>query len=369
MLGFLRGSWTTEHRRCQEDLSAFLDGQLTPSDRARVQRHLKECADCRADLDALRHTVSLLRAVPALKPPRSFVLPVTEARRQRQARRQRLAYVYLQAATAVATVLLVLVVSGDAVLRYTPAQPGARLPVAHPPATAVVLESAPVAEDSALPEPAPQMMQEPPAPTAAPTSQPLAAEVATEALPAPEQSPETLALEMAVEAADAGTATGTETVPAQAEGIPAVKAKPSQTFVRAAPPPVPPTPEEESTAREAAQTAEPTTTPLPSPSNTPVPPTETPLPRATDTPVPPTATPMPSPTNTPVPPPAEQSPTSPVAPPVPAAELESPGPAPGLWAQLEGLRPILPRVEAVLALAVAMLLAATLWLRRRQRLV
>jgi hypothetical protein len=352
MLDSLRGSWTTEHRRCQEDLSAFLDGQLTPRDRARVQRHLKECADCRADLDALRHTVSLLRAVPVLKPPRSFVLPVTEVKRQRQARRQRLAYVYLQAATAVATVLLVLVVSGDAVLRYAPAQPGARLSEAPPPATAVVLESAPVAGDSALPEPAPQTTQEPPAPIAAPTAQPLAAEAATEALPAPEQSPQALALEVGAEAADAGTATGTEIVPPQAEGTPAVKAKPSQTFVRAAPPPVSPTPQQESTAREAAQTAVPTTTPLPSPSNTPVPPT---------------ATPIPSPTNTPVPPTVEPSPTSPVAQSVPDADLASPGPAPGLWARLEGLRPILPRVEAVLALAVALLLPATLWLRRRQR--
>lgn len=361
MLDSLRRSWTTEHRRCQEDLSAFLDGQLARRDRARVQRHVKECAECRADLDALRHTVSLLRAVPVLKPPRSFVLPVREVKRQRPARRQRLAYVYLQAATAVATVLLVLVVSGDALLRYAPAQPGARMSEARPPATAVVLESAPVAEDSALPEPAPETMQEPPAPAAAPTAQPLAAEAATEALPAPEQSPEALALEVTTETADVGPATGTEMVKAQAEQTAAVKAKPSQTFVRAAPPPVSPTPEEESTAREAGQTAVPTTTPLPSPSNTPVPPTETP--------VPPTATPIPSPTNTPVPPTAEPSPTSPVAPPVPAAELASPGPPSGLWAYLAGLRPILPRVEAVLALAVAVLLAATLWLRRRQRLV
>ncbi len=369
MLDSLRRSWTTEHRRCQEDLSACLDGQLTPRDRARVQRHLKECAECRAELDALRHTVSLLRAVPVLKPPRSFVLPVTEVKRQRQVRRQRLAYVYLQAATAVATVLLVLVISGDAVLRYAPAQPGARLSEVRAPETAVLLESAPVAEDSALPEPAPQTVQELPAPTEAPAAQPPAAEPATEALPAPEQSPEALALEVTVEAADAGTATGTEIVPGQAEGTAAVKAKPSQTFVRAAPPPVPPTPEEESTAREVDQTAELTTTPLPSPSNTPVPPTETPLPSPTDTPVPPTATPMPSPTNTPVAPTATPSPTSPVAQRAPAADAASPGPAPGLWAQLEGLRPILPRVEAVLGLAVALLLAATLWLRSRQRLV
>jgi hypothetical protein len=40
-----------------------------------------------------------------------------------------------------------------------------------------------------------------------------------------------------------------------------------------------------------------------------------------------------------------------------------------LWAYLQGLRPILPWIEWGLALAVALLLAATLWLRRRQRIV
>ena len=32
----------TEHERCQESLSAFLDGELTPREHSRVQNHLEE---------------------------------------------------------------------------------------------------------------------------------------------------------------------------------------------------------------------------------------------------------------------------------------------------------------------------------------
>ena len=45
-------------------LSAWLDGALTPAERARLGVHLPGCPRCRAQLDSLRVTRSLLRSSP-----------------------------------------------------------------------------------------------------------------------------------------------------------------------------------------------------------------------------------------------------------------------------------------------------------------
>jgi hypothetical protein len=44
-------------------LSAYVDGELDAAERARVDAHLPACSDCRATLDALRATVTELRAL------------------------------------------------------------------------------------------------------------------------------------------------------------------------------------------------------------------------------------------------------------------------------------------------------------------
>lgn len=353
MFDFLKRWAKTEHELCQENLSAFLDGQVTHRERMRVQKHLEECAACRADLEALRHTVALLRAVPAVKPPRSFLIPAREVIQQRQAQRRRLAYVYMQAATAVATVLLVLVVSGDAVLRYLPVRPAARISEIRPAATAVLMEPGAVLETEGAPARVP-------APQEAPAER-LGAGETMEITAAPQQSPEAPITEAPAESLDAAAAEQTKTTQLVVEkqvGEP--KAMPSETFASSAAPPAPPTlaaeaePVGPSPTAEAMAAAAPTATPLPAP---------------TDTPVPPTATPLPVPTNTPVPPTATPSPTSTAVPSVPSEQLPSPPAASGLWAFLEALGPFLPWIELTLAFAVALLLAVTLWLRRRQRLV
>ena len=59
-----------------EQLSAFLDQQLSEQEQARGQVHLDTCEDCRRELTGLRQTVTLLRALPPAELPRSFVLPV-----------------------------------------------------------------------------------------------------------------------------------------------------------------------------------------------------------------------------------------------------------------------------------------------------
>ena len=57
-----------------ELLSAYLDQQATPSERAYVDAHLQQCKECRAELDSLRRTVLLLQALPRIPVPRAFTL-------------------------------------------------------------------------------------------------------------------------------------------------------------------------------------------------------------------------------------------------------------------------------------------------------
>ena len=55
------------------DLSAYLDGALSPEARTSVQAHLDTCALCRTRLAELRGTVRLIAALPMPVPSRSLV--------------------------------------------------------------------------------------------------------------------------------------------------------------------------------------------------------------------------------------------------------------------------------------------------------
>lgn len=90
-----------------EQLSAYLDGQLSDVERATLEKHLDECSRCRRELDELEATVALLHALPVPRPPRSFTLdPATVAPRRRL-------LPSLRWAAAALTVLLVLTVGLD----------------------------------------------------------------------------------------------------------------------------------------------------------------------------------------------------------------------------------------------------------------
>jgi anti-sigma factor RsiW len=60
-----------------EQLSAFLDKQLSPQEWADCNAHLLTCQQCQSMLADLRQTSTLLRALPQPELPRSFVLPAT----------------------------------------------------------------------------------------------------------------------------------------------------------------------------------------------------------------------------------------------------------------------------------------------------
>ncbi len=60
--------------RDTEQLSAYIDGALDESERAELEARLQTDDALRRELDALRHTVALVRDLPPLKAPRDFTL-------------------------------------------------------------------------------------------------------------------------------------------------------------------------------------------------------------------------------------------------------------------------------------------------------
>ncbi|MFQ6100714.1 MAG: zf-HC2 domain-containing protein [Anaerolineae bacterium] len=135
----------TRHAREQEWrdelLSAYLDDQLGEEERARLEAQLAADAALQAELEALRHTVALVRDLPAVPVPRNFILPQTMTaqprprrpfRARRSAERSRRspygrvwAAPLLTAATAAVSLLFVAVLTGDLLLSgglaYAPA--------------------------------------------------------------------------------------------------------------------------------------------------------------------------------------------------------------------------------------------------------
>lgn len=59
-----------------EQLSAYLDGQLSSQELSTWDAHLNMCQECQQTLAELRETVALLHALPQPALPRSFMLPV-----------------------------------------------------------------------------------------------------------------------------------------------------------------------------------------------------------------------------------------------------------------------------------------------------
>lgn len=88
-----------------ELLSAYLDGQLTDSERLALEARLEQDTDLRQELAQLRLTVELIRSLPALTAPRDFSLNHMMVYDQRRERRASYLFSFVSAAAAV--VLLV----------------------------------------------------------------------------------------------------------------------------------------------------------------------------------------------------------------------------------------------------------------------
>ncbi len=118
-----------------ELLSAYLDQQLDSGKRARLEARMRAEPELRSAIDDLRRTRALLRSLPRLKAPRNFMLtPQMVGRVQARESSARRIYPVFQFASALASLLLVVVLLGDFL--------GLRVPLA----------AAPLAGDSTQPE-------------------------------------------------------------------------------------------------------------------------------------------------------------------------------------------------------------------------
>ncbi|MGC9359114.1 MAG: zf-HC2 domain-containing protein [Anaerolineae bacterium] len=158
-----------EHRFSQANLSAYIDKQLHPRERARVARHLEECPACRRELAELRRTIALVSQAPRMHALRSFALPQTMQPAQARQRRWESLFAFARTAAVVASVLMVILFAGDMALSFV-WQPELRAGSAEPTATIVATrlveyseesEPAAILESAAAPEePAPEMEAE-----------------------------------------------------------------------------------------------------------------------------------------------------------------------------------------------------------------
>ena len=99
----------SECQKLEGMLSQYIDGQLSPPERERLESHIEGCDACHRQLESLRATVDLLHRVPVVSPPRYFT--IAEVAPKRRA----VAFGALRAATAVAVVLLAFLFVGDAI--------------------------------------------------------------------------------------------------------------------------------------------------------------------------------------------------------------------------------------------------------------
>jgi anti-sigma factor RsiW len=61
---FDRARFTLDHRWAPDHMSTYLDGELGPSQRRRMERHARECPECRRLLAGLRRMLGALRRLP-----------------------------------------------------------------------------------------------------------------------------------------------------------------------------------------------------------------------------------------------------------------------------------------------------------------
>ena len=68
-----RLSFWRDHRWAPARMSAYLDGELPPRQRARLEHHVGECRDCRRLLDGLTRLVDVLGRMERPRPDRDAV--------------------------------------------------------------------------------------------------------------------------------------------------------------------------------------------------------------------------------------------------------------------------------------------------------
>jgi anti-sigma factor RsiW len=85
----------------RDNLVAYLDGELMPSEAEAVREHVVYCADCRAQLELLRRSYTALDHIEGVEAPAGFVAKV-----RARTRRRRLPLIYGTLAVAAAALFL-----------------------------------------------------------------------------------------------------------------------------------------------------------------------------------------------------------------------------------------------------------------------
>ena len=147
-MSFLRKK--SEHQWVDESLSTYIDGELSPAEMKRVEKHLQGCRACSESLATLRQTVALLKELPLVPAPRSFAVRPVVPRARPSLAPPAWGYGLFKGATALAALLLVLLVGGDLALHVI----GAPLAAWAPAAPAAEVALAPTYEPSVAPAPA-----------------------------------------------------------------------------------------------------------------------------------------------------------------------------------------------------------------------
>jgi anti-sigma factor RsiW len=111
-----------------EQLTAYLDGDVTTGERVRMDDHLRTCRDCRRELTELRATVVVLNRLPQYRPRRSFQLTPERIAAMRPwwerfGFRLLPALPALRVATVAAAILLVAVSAGGVIRERSTNQP------------------------------------------------------------------------------------------------------------------------------------------------------------------------------------------------------------------------------------------------------
>jgi len=115
-------SWLKSYRHPlkEAELSAYLDGRLSPDRSRRLEEHLRSCDPCRRRLADLRALAEALREMPEAPVPRSFALTPEQVRAVRPARPYAPAgrlYPVFRNAAAAALLLLLASVGADIFLQ------------------------------------------------------------------------------------------------------------------------------------------------------------------------------------------------------------------------------------------------------------
>jgi Putative zinc-finger len=161
-------------------LSALVDDQLEPAERAPAQAHLATCLECRQRLEELRSVASMLRTLPTLEPPRSFALgPRVVGDPPNVVRLRR----WYTASRIVAGSLAAVFVLMSASALYVDSRPATQLTSSSEAFSGAGASQAQTARDAAKPAAA-LAPAAPPAATAVPVVAPAAAPAAARSAPA-----------------------------------------------------------------------------------------------------------------------------------------------------------------------------------------